>query len=113
MTFQEATEAYETIESAGKQHADFPELRHAFYQAAVRYAHIRAEWVFLSIADRAAQDPARTMAHDGFISYCDLLGRFMAKEGWGAGWRDRLGNDRQDIGDFACYLHALLGISAR
>jgi hypothetical protein len=28
-------------------------------------------------------------------------------------WRKQLGNDRQEIGDWACHVHAHLGIQAR
>lgn len=113
MTSLEAGEAFRTIEAAGRQHPDFPELRRAFYGAAIRYAHIRAEWVLLSVSDRADRNQSRTAAHNAFISYCDALERFMGKEGWDTEWRAKQGNDRKVIGDFACYVHAFLGISAR
>jgi hypothetical protein len=28
-------------------------------------------------------------------------------------WRELLGYDRKDIGDFACFIHCILGLSAR
>ncbi|MFZ1641935.1 MAG: hypothetical protein WAV07_11025 [Candidatus Contendobacter sp.] len=28
------------------------------------------------------------------------------------GWRALLGDDRKNIGDFACYLHCLLGVKS-
>lgn len=113
MTSLEAGEAFRTNEAAGCSHQDFSGLRRAFYGAAIKYAHIRAEWALISISDRADRNESRTEAHDAFISYCDALSLFMSKEGWDTRWREKLGHDRKDIGDFACYVHAFLGLSAR
>jgi len=37
----------------------------------------------------------------------------MGKAGEDNSWRMKLGDDRKDLGDFACYLHCLLGILSR
>ena len=42
----------------------------------------------------------------------DILSLHMAKWGETIGWRALLGADRKNIGDFACYLHRLLGVKA-
>ncbi|GMV83609.1 MAG: hypothetical protein AMXMBFR7_47930 [Planctomycetota bacterium] len=113
MTSLEAGEAFRTIEAAGRQHPEFSALRRNFYGAAIRYAHIRAEWALLSISDRADRNESRTAAHDAFISYCNALSQYMSKAGWDTEWREKLGQDRKDLGDFACFVHAFLGLSAR
>lgn len=81
--------------------------------AAVRYARIRADWALISKEQRKNKDKARTIAHDAFISTCNALSRNMNKIGEDTQWRVDLGDNRQEIGDFACYLHCFLGISAR
>jgi hypothetical protein len=37
----------------------------------------------------------------------------MKKAGEDDSWRIKLGTDRKRIGDFACLVHALIGIEAR
>jgi hypothetical protein len=55
----------------------------------------------------------RTAAHNAFISACDILSRNMNQSGENSHWRTQIGSDRKAIGDFACYLHTVLGIKAR
>ena len=58
-------------------------------------------------------DPERTRAHNALIDCCNILSRNMRTAGEDNSWRVALGDDRKAIGDFACLLHCLLGISAR
>jgi hypothetical protein len=37
----------------------------------------------------------------------------MVKAGDDATWRKLIGDDRQEIGDWACHVHTYLGIQAR
>ncbi len=48
------------------------------------------------------------MPYDGKI-----LSRAMAKDGEKSDWRAQLGDDRKVIGDFACLVHAILGLRSR
>ena len=82
-------------------------------EAAVRYARIRTDWVLASSEERQDRDAARTAAHNRLIDACNILSRNMAEKGEDIQWRDRLGYDRKAIGDFACYLHCILGLGAR
>jgi hypothetical protein len=82
-------------------------------QAAVRYARLRVDWLLATPEARREMDPTRRHAHNAFIDACNILSRNMQQAGEDNGWRARIGNDRQTIGDFACYLHCLLGIRAR
>jgi len=51
--------------------------------------------------------------HDTLIDACNILWRAMAKSEKAMNWRQTMGDDREDIGDFACQLHCILGIRAR
>ena len=108
MTFEEAKQVFEAMEASS-----LDSLRRDLVSAAVRYAGMRVEWALADLADRPRMDVARTAAHDALIDACNILSRNMARAGEDNRWRARLGDDRKAIGDFACYLHALLGIRAR
>jgi len=54
----------------------------------------------------------RTATHDTLIDACDILSRNMKKSGEDASWRALL-KERKEIGDFACYIHCVLGLAAR
>ena len=86
-------------------------LKRALFGAAARYAHLRVEWFLADAEGRVAVDATRTKAHDAFIDSCNILSRAMASEG--NSWRRLLGDDRKEIGDFACHVHASLGVRAR
>lgn len=88
-------------------------LKMDLFRKAVAYARIRSEWFFHDTEQRKEQDRVRTLAHNAFIDACNILSRNMAKIGEDNKWRELLTNDRKAIGDFACWLHALIGISMR
>lgn len=79
----------------------------------IAYAHIRAEWKLADYETRIEMDTPRSIAHNAFIDACNILSRNMHLTGEDATWRKKLGENRKEIGDFACYLHAILGIKAR
>lgn len=56
---------------------------------------------------------SRSMKHDAFITSLNVLARIAEKEGIDNSWRDDLGEDRKRIGDFACYISYITGISNR
>jgi hypothetical protein len=82
-------------------------------RAAIRYSQIRAEWMLMTIEERREVDARRTAAHNAFIDALNILSRAMKKAGQDNEWRRLLGDDRKEIGDFACFLVAHLGILAR
>ncbi|OPY13168.1 MAG: hypothetical protein A4E69_01778 [Syntrophus sp. PtaB.Bin138] len=108
MDWEKAT----TIASAigGSRLAD---LRIRLLRSAVSYAGIRAQWQLSSPEERFAMNEDRTRAHDAFIEACDEMGKGMYNENEDASWRGKLGDDRKEIGDFACYLNLILGLAAR
>lgn len=85
------------------------DLRNDLITAAMRYARIRTDWQSYSDEDKANKSRARSSAHDAFIDACNILSRQMAKAGEENSWRNEL-VDRQNIGDFACYVYGILGI---
>ena len=88
-------------------------LRQQVFRAAIRYANIRVEWLFMTSEERSRVNTQRTDAHNAFIDAVNALSRSMEQAGQNNGWRRWLGDDRKVIGDFACLLVAHLGILAR
>lgn len=88
-------------------------LRHQLYAHAIRYARIRTDWSLADATTRKEMDRTRTLAHDALIDALNILSRAMLAAAEDNSWRALLGEDRKTIGDFACWLHALLGIRAR
>ena len=88
-------------------------LRKDLFKYAIRYARIRTDWCLYTLDERKDLDSNRTMAHNVFIDSCNILSRNMAKAGEENNWRVELGEGRKNIGDFACYLHCILGIKTR
>ena len=88
-------------------------LRKDLLQRAIRYARIRTDWSLSArdIRDRASNE--RRTVHDAFIDACNILSRQMKAQGLDISWRAELGDDRLRIGDFACYVHCILGIRTR
>lgn len=105
MDWQTAIKAFELIK--GRFHEETMEdCRKDLLQKAVRYARVRADWEL--DGPTIEKDEYRTRTHDAFIAACDILGRMMDPS-----WRLMLGTTRQEIGDFACFVHCFLGILAR
>ena len=88
-------------------------LKKDLFEAAFNYARIRADWNLMEEDEKRANDEARTRAHNTFIDCCNILSREMIKAGEDADWRKYLGNDRKEIGDFACYIHCIIGLNER
>lgn len=108
MDIQTAHRVYDALEVSA-----YSELRAALYAAAVRYARIRTEWHLAPVETKKEIDQTRALAHNALIDACNILSRNMMRAGENIEWRALLGNDRKDIGDFACYLHAIFGVLAR
>ena len=88
-------------------------LKKSLFLAAIRYAHIRAEWSYKSTDEKADTETERTASHNHFIDTCNILSRNQAKIGEDNSWRKELGENRKIIGDFACYIHLFIGIKSR
>jgi len=95
------------------QASNLHELRQDLVELAVRYARMRVDYLLADVERQRVLGADRTACHNALISSCDILARNMSQRGESTNWRYELGNDRKNIGDFACWLHALLAISAR
>ena len=107
MNYNSTVQVYEAMK-AGE-----PGLLTDVIRAAIRYSQIRAEWLLMTVEERREVDVRRTTAHNAFIDALNVLSRAMKKAGQDNEWRRLLGDDRKEIGDFACFLVAHLGILAR
>jgi hypothetical protein len=87
--------------------------RQEFVDLAVRYARMRVDYFLAEPEKQRWLGADRAACHNALICACDILARRMDEVHEKAGWRKELGDDRKEIGDFACHLHAMLGIAAR
>ena len=108
MDMQKATLIYEKMDTR-----KFRGLKEDMIKAAIRYARIRTDWKTMTLEERKLKDSERTFAHNAFIDACNILSRNMVKAGEDIAWRQMMSDNRKEIGDFACFLHCLLGIEAR
>jgi hypothetical protein len=108
MNIEIAFKSYQQIEATS-----LTENRGDLYASAARYARICADWRLADLTSRKEMDVQKTAAHNALIDAANTLCREMAKRGEDGSWRELLGDDRKEIGDFACYLHCLLGLAAR
>ncbi len=84
-----------------------------FLKRAAEYTRIRNQWEFMDRKDKIEADSDRTLTHDGFITSVNVLSRIAANEGVDNSWREELGDERKRIGDFACFVTYITGISNR
>jgi len=108
MTFDKAQKIFEALKST-----KLDLLKNDVTENCLRYAHLRAEWYLMSDDDKRNNEDTRTRTHNTLIDSCNILSREMIKRGEDANWRNELGGDRKEIGDFACYIHCLLGLYSR
>lgn len=108
LTYDRAKQCYEIIcESA------LASLRDELFRKGVEYARIRTLWQLSTREQRSEIDQRRRLAHNAFIDACNILSRNMGAEGEDNTWLADLGDDRKMIGDFACFIHCFLGLTAR
>ena len=103
-----AQKIFDTLQSS--KHT---QLFNTLMERAVIYSRIRVDWYYAALDEQLDLDYDRTVAHDEFISSCAMLSQKMKETGEDSKWRFAIGKDRKSIGDFACLLHAVIGIRAR
>ena len=89
------------------------ELKSSLINYAIRYSRLRTDWLMADLKTRKDMEEIRVRAHNALIDSCNILSRNMVKLGEDNFWREQLGEERQEIGDFACYLHCIYGLQAR
>lgn len=110
LTFQEAEEILNLINMhTPREDAD---LLENMEKKAVRYVRFRSDWAFMTPPEKAEADEDRTSAHNSFITALSMLARL---HGSGADeWTAILDmSDRKRVGDFACWLTAIIAIRQR
>jgi hypothetical protein len=108
MTYQTATDIVDTL-SESKQR----EKVGIVIQLAIEYARLRVDHL-IAPPDRQAQlGQQRSQTHNALIRAINELAEAMESAHENTLWRETMGQDRKDIGDFACCVHCILGIEAR
>jgi hypothetical protein len=74
---------------------------------------MRVDWQLSAPEEQVHMGEKRRAIHNEFIEACDSMSKNMQHEGEDASWRTDLGDDRKEIGDFACYINLILGLVAR
>ena len=113
MTYDTAQEILGQIDEDTKGDETLQKLRRQLFLAAIQYARIRTDWYMTPREGRLEMDQKRSAAHNAFIDTCNILSREMKKQHKCINWRQTLGEERKEIGDFACHLHTIIGIKAR
>ena len=107
MNYDTTVQVFEALKSGDE------DLRLQLFNTALQYSNMRVKWLFMTSTERLEVDRQRTAAHNAFIDAVNILSRSMGQAGQDNSWRQVLGENRKDIGDFACFLVAHLGILAR
>lgn len=114
MNYEESMKLFDLIRQAGSYNdEDWQELYTDFLDKAIEYAHIKARWSFMTPGELGGSNKNRSVQHDLVISSIAILARYAKSKGYDASWDTILDRDRRDIGDFACHIHAIIGIGRR
>lgn len=112
ISFEEAMKIYgEIVEEAPDGNQAFDEAWDNAIEKMTAYADLRAHWKITPKLQR--NNDQRTVKHDNVIASLDQLAECMKEQNLNADWREELGNQRKRIGDFACYVSLIYGLSAR
>lgn len=112
ISFEEAMKIYgEIVEEAPDGNQAFDEAWDNAIEKMTAYADLRAHWKITPKPQR--NNDQRTVKHDNVIASLDQLAECMKEQNLNADWREELGNQRKRIGDFACYVSLIYGLSAR
>ena len=118
MTFDEMQQIHNDMISEIGTDEDAIELYDELVSMAVKYAGIRSKWLRMKRQERMDHD-GRSKCHDSFIVKCNKLARYLKMTEKEAHWRTELGDEsvdpqiRKRIGDFACYIAFINGLSTR
>jgi hypothetical protein len=129
LSFNEMATIHQAIlANADTRNEDFNEIWTELLQHASRYTVIRAEWLQLSVEQKAEKDPQRTNIHNTIIDHFILLEHIFELNNWDSrAWtenlflqEEKLQRTRSDvnihrkrIGDFANYLVFVSAVNGR
>ena len=89
------------------------ELYNELIDDAIRYSQIRAKWINMNNDEKKNIDATRTCSHNALITDFNILSRYLKLKGKNTFWKEKLGDDRKLIGDFACYIVFINSIKSR
>ena len=89
------------------------EIVNELIEKSIKYSVVRAKWEVWNREIKIKEDEGRTLKHNSVIDAFNILARLIKSEDIDTSWRDRLGDDRKRIGDFACFLTYMVGINNR
>lgn len=112
MDWLKARRLFEALTAAADGAPHLEGLMDEWRTQLVRYAQLRTRWAMSDQEEKRHMDRHRRLIHNAFIDSTNALSRTMKKERRDIGWRAELGQDRRVIGDFACYVHCILGLRA-
>ena len=119
LTFEDMQDIHSQMTADVGTDADAVEIYGELIDASTKYADMRARWLMLDREKKTETDSRRTSCHDSVIIKFNMLARYVRMQGKDAGWRDRLGDEKENpynrkrIGDFACYLVFINSLNAR
>ncbi len=126
LSFERAQASFEklrgVVRNEGPSDEDLKDLYFEFSKACVAYAHMRAEWTFMSREKRIDVDSSRTSLHNSVINNIKILKRYMASQGMPMEWyTDIVPEDvdiekqpyRKLIGDYACRITDIFAVESR
>lgn len=108
MKIELAHEIYSTIMST-----KLISLRDDLILNAIDYARIRVDWFNGAVEQKKEIDELRRIKHNVLIDNCNILCRQMSDLGEDSSWMAKLSNDRKATGDFACFVHLIMGLNSR
>lgn len=108
MTYDNANDLFDTLSESTQR----PQVGEVM-QLAILYARARVDHLIAAPETQNELAAKRSAVHNALIAACDALAAAMAAAHEDTLWRETLGTDRKDIGDFACFVHCRLGIEAR
>lgn len=112
MEWDEACALWRRLHEASADDPQLGQLEADLVRRAVRYARLRVDWLLADPEHRGDMSEERTRTHNALIDACNILSRQLHQRGRDTTWRAQLGDDRVRIGDYACYIHAMLGLRA-
>lgn len=115
LPMEEALRIYEDITETVEKCTieDKNDFFNEMVKKACKYASVRCDWEFMSREEKMEADPGRTSKHNTFIDSLNVLSRLIKSDGIETPWREQLGDERKRIGDFACFVAYITGISNR
>lgn len=99
------SDIFEDIQKSIRKDSDAQLLFKEVLSSARDYVELRSIWQELSPQEIARRNAERTQLHDVFILEIDALAKYLEnKNDDRAVWRERLGDNRRQLGDFAEYI---------